>query len=117
MLFFLPPSEMIELSFVLNVWMFLLMSMGISIIKDHSFHLPTPIYALQLVIGRNIICYYCYAIFQMVFINHELCTSSGVMQFYLDQYGLPFPSSFLSGASLVWFLPPDFDVAPRLSLI
>jgi hypothetical protein len=37
-LFFLPPSKMIELSFILNLWMFLLMSMGISIIKDLSFH-------------------------------------------------------------------------------
>ena len=71
-LFFLPHSEMTELSFILNIWMFLLMSMVISIIKDHSFHHPNPIYSLQLVIGRNRVCYYCYAIFQMVFINIDL---------------------------------------------
>ena len=71
-LFFLPPSKMIELSFILNIWMFLLMSMVISIIKDHSFHHPNPIYLLQLVIGRNRVCCYCYAIFQMVFINIDL---------------------------------------------
>ena len=71
-LFFLPHSEIIELSFILNIWMFLLMSMVISIIKDHSFHHPNPIYLLQLVIGRNRVCYYCYAIFQMVFINIDL---------------------------------------------
>jgi hypothetical protein len=69
---FLTPLEMIELPFIFNVWMFLLMSMGISIIKDHSFHLPTPIYSLQLVIGRNIVCHYCYAVFHMVFINIDL---------------------------------------------
>ena len=42
MFFFLPLNEMIELSFNLNIWTFLLMSMGVSIIKDLSFHLPTP---------------------------------------------------------------------------
>jgi hypothetical protein len=41
-LVFLPPSEMHALSFIFNVWMFLLMSMGVSIIKDLSFHHPTP---------------------------------------------------------------------------
>ena len=71
-LFFLPPSKMIELSFIFNVLMFLLMSMGISIIKDHSFHHPAPWYSLQLVIGVDKACYCGYALFQLIFVEVKL---------------------------------------------
>ena len=68
-LFFLPHSEMIELSFILNIWMFLLMSMVISIIKDHSFHHPNPIYSLQLVINKFKKTFFSFPFYPVTFLN------------------------------------------------